>query len=191
MITTMTPVREMPSTTRLTPTFTPPNTKSIAPKGAPALQQRQGFSSNELERLLKQVTGSDHTPVQVLLPPFRLDRIFIRTMPIEINGQTYFGPEDIHNSSFDDNKIRDASDKIRVVFYKVQSYCQKLFDSEWLDRLSESDRTQLDESELEVLQEFIAEIEKDPDQLEVLKDQYKTFFDNLVMFMDVLYKRIK
>jgi hypothetical protein len=46
MITTMTPVRAMPSSTRLTPTFTPPNTKSIASKGAPALQQRQGFYTN-------------------------------------------------------------------------------------------------------------------------------------------------
>jgi hypothetical protein len=46
MITTMTPVREMPSSTRPTTTFTPPNTKSIASKGAPALQQRQGFYTN-------------------------------------------------------------------------------------------------------------------------------------------------
>jgi hypothetical protein len=46
MIPTMTPVREMPSSTRPTTTFTPPNTKSIASKGAPALQQRQGFYTN-------------------------------------------------------------------------------------------------------------------------------------------------
>jgi hypothetical protein len=51
MITTMTPVREMPSSTRPTPPFTPPNTKSIASQGAPALQQRQGFDEHILEQL--------------------------------------------------------------------------------------------------------------------------------------------
>jgi hypothetical protein len=41
----------MPSSTRLTPTFTPPHTKSIASQGAPALQQRQGFSEKYLTSL--------------------------------------------------------------------------------------------------------------------------------------------
>jgi hypothetical protein len=53
MITTMTPVGAMPSSTRLTPTFTPPNTKSIAPQGAPALQQRQGLTEGTYNLFLK------------------------------------------------------------------------------------------------------------------------------------------
>jgi hypothetical protein len=57
MITTMTPVREMPSSTRLTPTFTPPNTKSIASQGAPALQQRQGLTTKTVGFLEKQLAG--------------------------------------------------------------------------------------------------------------------------------------
>jgi hypothetical protein len=55
MIPTMTPVREMPSSTRLTTTFTPPNTKSIAPQGAPALQQRQGLTTKTLLLLNEQI----------------------------------------------------------------------------------------------------------------------------------------
>jgi hypothetical protein len=60
MITTMTPVRAIPSSTRLTPTFTPPNTKSIAPKGAPALQQRQGFDNGTLKHLGKETDSLLH-----------------------------------------------------------------------------------------------------------------------------------
>ena len=53
MIPTMPPVSAMPSSTRLTPTFTPPNTKSIAPQSAPALQQRQGFDRETLNYFKK------------------------------------------------------------------------------------------------------------------------------------------
>jgi hypothetical protein len=55
MITTMTPVREMPSSTRLTPPFTPQNTKSIAGKNTPALQQRQGFDGDTLTYFTQKV----------------------------------------------------------------------------------------------------------------------------------------
>ena len=55
MIPTMPPISAMSSSTRLTPTFTPTNTKSIAGKNAPALQQRQGFSIPALDVLKRTV----------------------------------------------------------------------------------------------------------------------------------------
>jgi hypothetical protein len=55
MIPTMTPVSAMSSSTRLTPTFTPQNTKSIASKNPPALQQRQGLTPKTLLLLNEQI----------------------------------------------------------------------------------------------------------------------------------------
>jgi hypothetical protein len=127
MITTMTPVRAMPSSTRPTTTFTPPNTKSIASKNAPALNQRQGYSPGTLEGFIPEAFSLSRT----LLSRLTEQGISVELpIPFAIGKTIYFDSFDREGEysaqALADKTRVDRQADIQEIVNKLYGFYQKL-----------------------------------------------------------------
>lgn len=123
----MMPVREMPSSTRLTPTFTPQNTKSIASQGAPALQQRQGYSPGTLEGFIPEAFSLSRT----LLSRLKEQGVSVEPpIPFVNNKIRYFdsfdGEGEYSAQALADEKRVDRQADIQNIVNKLYGFYQKL-----------------------------------------------------------------
>ena len=127
MIPTMLPIGAMPSSTRLTPTFTPPNTKSIASKNPPALQQRQGYSPGTLEGFIPEAFSLSRT----LLSHLKAKGVSVGPLtPFAIGSQIYFDSFDrigeYSIKALEDETRVDRQADIKKIVNKLHDLYQKL-----------------------------------------------------------------
>jgi hypothetical protein len=127
MIPTMPPISAMPSSTRPTTTFTSTNTKNIASKNPPALQQRQGYSPGTLKGFIPEAFSLSRTLLSHLkakggtLPPLT---------PFAIGSQIYFDSFDrigeYSITALEDEKRVDRQADIKNIVKKLDHLYQKL-----------------------------------------------------------------